>query len=621
MDLYCHSLSILFLILTIAFIIFCTDDFLMDMYYWLNRAYQFLFRKNKIYSLQELRSLPEKPVAVMIPAWKEAEVIAKMINSNSTLIEYNPENYVVFVGVYQNDPDTAEALNEVIEKFGNVKKVVIPHDGPTCKADCLNWVIQAIFLYEKEHGMNFEMVVMHDAEDVVHPLELKLFNHLISTDDLIQIPVRPLEREWWQFVNGVYIDEFAETHSKDMLLRNRLCHMILSAGVATCFRTSILKKLSADHQGFIFNTDSLTEDYDIAYRLAEYNIRQNFHLYPIDTTSATNIYNRKTYKKSYAYISVAEYFPRKLWLAIKQRTRWNIGIFFQSVSQQTWRGGFWKKYFFLRDRKGIIANLLIIPTYFLLINIIIFYLLNRFDIVEKINLSVPIWLVNVNLCLFLNRLIQRFTFTTARYNVTQGFLSVPRIVVANVLNVITTIRAFNIFFSSKIAGKKIAWDKTSHHFPTLAEFEANYKDIGYILLNKSIITKEQHEKLTKYSKNHNRDITQVLQDRGYLTKSEILTVISESTGYPVLDESSIDLRISQELLSFDICQKLHLFPLKIDNGVLEVAVVKDTNLSTISIEECRNSPALSSIAVHGYVRLKPYVCLNQDLLNLIEKLK
>lgn len=621
MDYYCQILAVLFLVLSVTFIIFCLDDLLIDICYWGNRAYKFLMGKNKSYSLQELRSVSEKMVAVMIPTWREEDVIAQMINSNSILIEYSAENYMVFVGVYQNDSDTARALEDVIEKFGNVKKVVVPHDGPTCKADCLNWVIQAIFLHEKQNDMSFDMIVMHDAEDVVHPLELKLFNYLIRTHDLIQIPVRPLEVAWWQFVNGVYLDEFAETHSKDMLVRKMLCKIIPSAGVATCFRPAILKKLSADHQGNIFNTDSLTEDYDISYRLAKYGIKQDFSLYPIDTTSATNIYNKKTYQKSYAYISVAEYFPRRLWRSIKQRTRWNIGIFFQSISKETWEGGFWKKYFFFRDRKGIISNILIVPAYFLFVNMAIFFVLKKLDLIEKVDLSVPAWLVYTNTFLFFERILQRFIFTTARYNFKQGFLSMPRIVVANFINFFTTLRALYIFFSARVAHKKIAWDKTSHHFPSMEQFEDNYKNIGYILLNRNIVTKEQHKKATQYSKMHNKDILQVLHERGYITRSEILHVISDSTGYPILDESLIDMGKSRELLSYAVCKKLHLFPIGISEGLFVVAVTKESRLTKLPVDSSIVHSSLLDIAVDGYVQLKQYVCLNKDMMNLIEKLK
>ena len=50
---------------------------------------------------------------------------------------------------------------------------------------------------------------MHDAEDVIHPYELQLFNYLLDRMDLIQLPVYSFQREIGEFVAGTYMDEFA----------------------------------------------------------------------------------------------------------------------------------------------------------------------------------------------------------------------------------------------------------------------------------------------------------------------------------------------------------------------------------------------------------------------------
>ena len=62
--------------------------------------------------------------------------------------------------------------------------IVCPHPGPTNKADCLNWVFQGMLVAEQEKDIRYEIVVLHDSEDIVHPLELKLFNWLIPRKDM-----------------------------------------------------------------------------------------------------------------------------------------------------------------------------------------------------------------------------------------------------------------------------------------------------------------------------------------------------------------------------------------------------------------------------------------------------
>ena len=178
------------------------DDMFIDIYYWTRRIYRefTVYRRFGHLTVEQLREQAEKPLAIMIPAWQEAPVIAKMIENAISTFEYS--NYLIFAGTYPNDPETGREVELVRERFTNVERVVTPHDGPTSKADCLNWVIQAIKLYEQENGIEFAGIVMHDAEDVVHPLEMRLFNHLIGRFDFIQLPVYPLESRWWRMTSG-----------------------------------------------------------------------------------------------------------------------------------------------------------------------------------------------------------------------------------------------------------------------------------------------------------------------------------------------------------------------------------------------------------------------------------
>ena len=69
--------------------------------------------------------------------------------------------------------------------------MVTRNPGPTTKADCLNNIIEFISTFEKEEEIHFAIIGYHDAEDVIHPLELKIFNYFIPKYDLIQLPVFP----------------------------------------------------------------------------------------------------------------------------------------------------------------------------------------------------------------------------------------------------------------------------------------------------------------------------------------------------------------------------------------------------------------------------------------------
>ena len=146
-------------------------------------------------------------IAIMVPAWKESDVIASMVENLVQVMDY--QQYVVFIGTYCNDRETIDEVERMARRYPQLQRVEVPHAGPTCKADCLNWVIQAIFLYEQTHSQSFAGVVLHDSEDVLHPLELKFFNYLLPRKDMIQLPVASLEREWYEYPGSIGVDSEA----------------------------------------------------------------------------------------------------------------------------------------------------------------------------------------------------------------------------------------------------------------------------------------------------------------------------------------------------------------------------------------------------------------------------
>ena len=148
------------------------DDFFIDVCYWMRQPYRFIYvrRKHKPLALEQLLEGEELPIAIMVPAWREDAVIAQMIENTVATLEYS--SFKIFCGSYPNDPATGDVIDAMARRYKHVVHVRVPHAGPTCKADCLNWIIQAIFLHEEQHGMKFGGIVMHDSEDVIHPLEL-----------------------------------------------------------------------------------------------------------------------------------------------------------------------------------------------------------------------------------------------------------------------------------------------------------------------------------------------------------------------------------------------------------------------------------------------------------------
>lgn len=621
---YFYFLSQLAFLVALTILFSGLDDLFIDTYYWVRRFYRFIFFRN-VYqppTLEQLTAKPEQTIAVMIPAWHEADVIANMLETNLKLIQY--ENYMFFVGVYENDPATSHEVDQVIAKnrrhkdaiLPPIRKVTVPHAGPTCKADCLNWIIQAVFLFEKQSGHNFSMIVMHDSEDVIHPYEFRLYNYLVPRKDLIQLPVRCLETKWHDFVRGTYIDEFSEFHTKDMVVRESLVGIVPSAGVSTCFSRKSINYLCQDSGDQPFDTDTLTEDYDVSYRLRKFkDIQQIFVVFPVSVELTGRIYSRSrshTRRSKLIPIATAELFPNRMYPAIRQRTRWNIGIFFQACSSLTWRGGLFSKYYFIRDRKGVFTNIVMFPAYFLLVNFLVIWMGAKIFDWPTYVFNLPIWLVFINTFLLANRVFQRAYFTRHLYGNTQGILSFPRILFSNILNFFATTRAIWIFAGHRLTGRRIAWDKTTHDYPSFQLLEKHYKKLGVVLVEKNILSEEQLNEILEEQKICHLPLGHLVKAKKLISEDQLMEIVCAQFGYSPGNVQDVDPEQAIQLLPPDIILEEEIIPFAvIGNTILEVMVSRVLTSSRVTdrVSRC------------GYTAINPFAISIAEMNRLLTQIR
>ena len=158
---------------------------------------------------------PDDPgrLAIFIGAWDESEVIGAMLRTALGRIDHR--DYRIYVGVYPNDPATIAAVRNVRTHAPDgwrVRMVSGPLAGPTTKAEALNRLWRAMLADEARDGVAVKAIVLHDAEDIVHRDELRVFDRLIERFDLVQLPVLPLIVPGSRWVSGHYCDEFAEAN-------------------------------------------------------------------------------------------------------------------------------------------------------------------------------------------------------------------------------------------------------------------------------------------------------------------------------------------------------------------------------------------------------------------------
>lgn len=394
--------------------------------------------------------------AVFIPAWDEAEVIADMIGH--CLYRWPEQNYRLYIGVYANDPATADAAMRGGRCDGRVAVVPLGIDGPTSKADCLNHIWHAMQADERERGFRYFSVVLHDAEDVVHPAELQVYDRLLDRHAFVQLPVSPLIDPAAPLISGHYADEFAEAHLRTMPVRSALGVAMPCAGVGCGFARSTLQALAdAASDRAPFATDSLTEDYELGIRIHEAGGRGLF-VRACDHTGDL--------------IATHAYFPGDLTASVRQKTRWTIGIALSGWDRTGWGRGAADIWMRARDRRSALSALVLVAGYLGLIGWLI--------------VSVGVWagfyqpapidpgfrvLLIINGCVLAWRIVVRAACTGWQYGGGQALWSVPRALVGNIIAVMAARRALVAYVAS-LGGSKLTWDKTRHHIPAAPAFPA-----------------------------------------------------------------------------------------------------------------------------------------------------
>ena len=554
---YLYGLKYVAVVLVVIILISGLDDLFIDIVYWSRRAWRTLtvYRKHPYLSHHKLYKLEEKPLAIMVPAWQEHGVIDKMAELAATTLDY--ENYHIFVGTYPNDAETQRDVEKVCARFPNVHKVVCARPGPTSKADCLNNVLNAIMQFEQRACLKFEGFILHDSEDMLSKMELRLFNLLVDRKDLIQLPVYPLKRAWSDFTGGHYLDEFAETHGKDIVVREALAGQVPSAGVGTCFSRRAVMALQEAGNGIAFDVQSLTEDYDIGFRLKSFGMKEIFVRFPVyepDHAQARRVASETGINlREASVISVREYFPDSLNYAVRQKSRWIIGIVYQGFKTHRWASNGVLNYFLWRDRKGVITNFTSFLAMLLAVQLFAVWSYQRLVPDSYQFLSIfesggwfPILLVT-NLWLMSNRIAQRIIFVTRYYGIAQGLLAVPRLLWGNLINFLANWRALKQTLLSKDI-RRIAWDKTSHEFPSLGEQNKVRKPLGRILIDLGFISETELEKALQRPMRGLR-IGSLLVHEGLISSEQLAQAVAEQCHavWESIDAFTLDAALIEKL--------------------------------------------------------------------------
>ncbi len=389
---------------------------------------------------------PIPRTAVFVANWHEEDVLGKMVEGNLARIQI-PE-VSLFLGVYPNDTGTLRVAKELEAKYpARVRVIVNTLPGPTSKGQMLNEMFAQVFPSDDCP----EMVVLHDSEDVIDPRTFAVYAAHADEYDFIQAPVFSLTRARGAYVASTYMDEFAERHTREMIVRNAVGAAIPSAGVGTCISKKLIQYF-LQTRGQVLMSGAVTEDYILGVEAKRAGFKGVF--------AAVS----KSVAEGLDFVATREFFPKTVAASIKQKTRWVYGINSEATHKLGWSGDPWDLYFFLRDRKGMLTNFLPPVSLFFLALMMLGYI----DVADLPAELQPLLLASmwINLIALVTRYLIRVDACHKVYGTSDWFGVALRWPVSLYINMAAAWRAWKTYLGeSALARRPIVWSKTTHEIP------------------------------------------------------------------------------------------------------------------------------------------------------------
>ena len=436
----------------IGFLVGGIDDLVIDVL-WIGARLRRVGRSGMILSHHD--RVPQRRLAVFVAAWDEAAVIGAMLAA--ALARFDHADYRIYVGTYPNDRATIDAVAAVAQIDFRIRLVIGTHPGPTTKADCLNNLWRALRRDEIASGIQAAAIVLHDAEDLVHAGELRVFDALIGAYTVVQLPVLPLVDSGARLISGHYADEFAEAHAKNLVVRQTLGVGLPLAGVGCAIAHGMIERIAAERDGDPFDESSLTEDYELGLHIAALGGKGTLawvREYPGGPP-----------------VAVRAFFPSTIHGAVRQKARWMTGIALAGWDRLGWGPARdWRDHWMrMRDRRAPLAVMVLAMAYLALLawagSQLLHWMLSTKPVILPPAIEI---LLRINAALLVWRLVVRALCTGQAYGWREACWSVPRVFVGNYIALLAARHAVTNYVRS-LRGMALRWDKTAHVFPDILD--------------------------------------------------------------------------------------------------------------------------------------------------------
>lgn len=376
---------------------------------------------------------------------------------------------------------------------------------------------------------------------------------------------------------NTYADEFAEHHYLTMVFRSKMNAFVPSAGTGFALRRDVMEQF--ENYAFL-PTDSLTEDYKLAYEL--YKKGEHFHF----VLNKVPYVNHKNKVKEH-FVATRSMFPKTFKAAVRQKKRWITGITMQSINfRKAIREdniSFPAKYSLYRDQKAKIGNLLSFVGY----PVFVYFIVSLFFDIPPIfpQGTLSYYLSILVSIMMMERLVFRSVSIYHVYGLKSVFYStffppfIPiRYVWGSVINFTATLQAIldKFKFQRKEKNKKkkrLKWDKTEHHFLNQEVLKSFYQRLGDILLKQDAI-KPKQLKQAIINKPEEMLLGSFLVQKKYITEVQLLRSLAYLHNTNALEFNNLSQFIKKEefeQLPIKILEQDNIYPVLINRDILVLA--------------------------------------------------
>ena len=210
------------------------------------------------------------------------------------------------------------------------------------------------------------------------------------------------------------------------------------------------------------------------------------------------------------------------------------------------------------------------------------------------------WQMNVALlttAALATRVVQRFYFVNRLYGWEHALMSIPRMVVGNMINFMATARAWKVFLAYLLFGKRMVWDKTMHDFPDAAQLVQTRKQLGELLTTWQAVEPERlQQALAQQHAGRRQPLGRILLTQGWLDDETWPKPSPSDLPRAVID---IDyLRAGSFPVSADACVQWRMLPLPPQQQTLRLAVASPLPEDALALlkQETRSAHIEQSIA-------------------------